>query len=72
MANARGASVERANIGMDMRDPSPDFAKLAQSMGWYAEGPIEDPTEIAPALQRAIRQVKEGRPALVDTVTRFR
>jgi acetolactate synthase-1/2/3 large subunit len=72
MARLRGTPVERANIGMDMRGPAPDFARLAQSMGWYAEGPIERPAEVRPALERAIRQVKEGKPALVDTVTRFR
>jgi acetolactate synthase-1/2/3 large subunit len=41
-------------------------------MGWYAEGPIERPDEVGPALRRAIRQVKQGTPALLDTVTRFR
>ena len=40
-------------------------------MGWYAEGPIETPDGIAAALQRAIREVQAGRPALVDTVTRY-
>ena len=72
MARHRKTPLERANIGMDMRGPAPDFAKLAQSMGWYGEGPIEDPSDVGPALRRAIGQVKEGRPALVDTVTRFR
>ena len=52
-------------------DPPPDFAGLARSMGWYAEGPIEKPDNIAAALQRAIREVQAGRPALVDTVTQF-
>ena len=41
-------------------------------MGWYAEGPIEDGREFGPALRRAIRQVKDGQPALIDSVTRFR
>ncbi len=72
MARLRGTPVERASIGMDMRGPAPDFARLAESMGWYAEGPIEDPAAVGPALRRAIRQVKDGRPALLDTVTRFR
>ena len=31
---------------MDMCDPDPDFAKLAQSMGWYGEGPIDDPKKV--------------------------
>jgi thiamine pyrophosphate-dependent acetolactate synthase large subunit-like protein len=72
MARLRGTPVDRANIGMDMRGPSPDFAGLARSMGWYAEGPIEDGAALGAALRRAIAQVKEGKPALVDAVTRFR
>src|SRR5438105_4889864 len=72
MARLRGTPLERANIGMDMRGPAPDFAGLARSMGWYAEGPIEHGGELGPALRRAIAQVKEGTPALVDSITRFR
>jgi acetolactate synthase-1/2/3 large subunit len=72
MARVRGTPLERANIGMDMRGPAPDFAGLARSMGWYAEGPIEDGNELGPALRRAIAQVKDGKPALVDSITRFR
>jgi acetolactate synthase I/II/III large subunit len=72
MARVRGTPLERANIGMDMRGPAPDFAGLARAMGWYAEGPIEHGRELGPALRRAIAQVKEGKPALVDAVTRFR
>ncbi len=72
MAKLRGTPVERAHIGMDLSGPDPDFAKLAQSMGWYAEGPIERPAEIAAALKRAIRRVKAGQPALLDTITQKR
>ncbi len=72
MARARGTPIERANIGMDMRGPEPDFAGLARSMGWYAEGPIEQGAALGPALRRAIAQVKDGKPALIDAVTRFR
>ncbi len=72
MAKLRGTPVERANIGMDLDDPAPDFATLARSMGWHAEGPIERPEEIAPALERAIASVKAGQPALLDTITQKR
>jgi thiamine pyrophosphate-dependent acetolactate synthase large subunit-like protein len=72
MAKLRGTPVERAHIGMDMTDPDPDFGKLAQSMGWYGEGPIDDPKKIAAALKRAIAKVKAGRPALVDVLTQKR
>ncbi len=72
MAKLRGTPVERAHIGMDMDDPAPDFASMARSMGWYAEGPIDDPGKIAGALERAIAKVKAGQPALLDTITQRR
>ncbi len=72
MAKLRGTPVERAHIGMDMEDPAPDFAGLARSMGWYAEGPIDKPGDVAGALQRAIAKVKAGQPALIDTITQKR
>jgi acetolactate synthase-1/2/3 large subunit len=72
MAKLRGTPVERAHIGMDMSDPDPDFASMAKSMGWYAEGPIDKPKDIAAALKRAIAKVKTGTPALLDTITQKR
>lgn len=72
-AKQRGNPVERAAIGMEIDHPPPDFAKLAQSFGWYAEGPIENANEVGPALRRAIQAIREqGKPALIDTVTQFR
>jgi acetolactate synthase-1/2/3 large subunit len=72
IAEHRGTPVERAHIGQDIAGPEPDFAKLAQSCGWYAEGPIARPGDIAEALRRAITKVKAGQPALVDTVLQMR
>lgn len=72
MAKLRGTPLERAHMGMDLTKPEVDFAGLARSMGWHAEGPIEDPNHVGAALRRAIKQVKAGRPALVDTVTQVR
>src|SRR5258708_26722944 len=72
MAKLRGTPVSRAHIGMDASDPDPDFGKLAQSMGWYGEGPIDDPRKVAAALKRAIAKVKSGQPALLDTITQKR
>ncbi len=72
MARQRGTPVDRAYIGMDLDDPPPDFAALARSMGWHAEGPIAQPGDLAGALQRAIAEVKTGRPALVDVITQKR
>jgi acetolactate synthase-1/2/3 large subunit len=72
MANRHNRGIDRAHIGTTFEDPAVDFAKLAQGLGVYAEGPITDPNEIAPALKRAIAAVKRGEPALVDVVTQPR
>jgi len=72
MCNARNRSVERGSLGSQITDPNIDYAKMAQSMGIYAEGPIERPADLGPALKRAIAVVKRGEPALVDVVTQVR
>ena len=55
-----------ANFFMD------NMPAYAIGMADAYEGPIEDPKEVRPALLRALEQVKQGRPALVDTITRHR
>jgi acetolactate synthase I/II/III large subunit len=72
MCNARNRSVDRGAIGSQITDPNIDYAKLASSMGVYAEGPIENPADLGPALKRAIAVVKRGEPAVVDVVTQVR
>jgi thiamine pyrophosphate-dependent acetolactate synthase large subunit-like protein len=72
MCNARNRGVDRGMIGSELTDPNIDYAKLAQSMGVYAEGPITNPNDLGPALARAIAVVKRGEPALVDVVTQVR
>ena len=69
MANRHNRGITRAGIGTTLQDPNIDFAKVAQGMGVYAEGPISDPKELGPALRRAIEVVKRGEPALIDAVT---
>jgi acetolactate synthase-1/2/3 large subunit len=73
VARHRGTPVENARVGQEIDDPAPDFAMLAKSFGWYAEGPIADPDAAGPAIKRALAHVKEKRmPALVDTIVRRR
>jgi acetolactate synthase I/II/III large subunit len=72
MAKLRGTDEAKAHIGMDLFGPAPDFAALARSMGCYGEGPIDQPRDIRPALERALAEVKKGRLALVDTITQHR
>jgi acetolactate synthase-1/2/3 large subunit len=46
-----------------------DYATVARGMGAHGEGPIVDPSDLAPALKRALAAVKRGQPAVVDVVT---
>jgi acetolactate synthase-1/2/3 large subunit len=72
MCSARDRGIDRGYLGSELSSPNIDYAKLAQSMGVYAEGPIENPTDLAPAIRRALAVVKKGEPALVDVVTQVR
>jgi len=69
IAKFRRRPVENAGIGTHVDDPSVNFAKMAESFGVHAEGPIEGPADLRPALRRAFKVVKEKKlPALVDVV----
>ena len=73
MAKQRGTDEKLAHVGMEIDNPPPDFATIAKGMGCYGEGPIFNGDQVGPALKRAIEFIKkEGKPALVDTVTQFR
>ena len=72
MANRRNRGIDRGEIGSMLTDPNIDYAKLAQGLGVYAEGPISDPKDLGPAIARALAVVKRGEPALVDVVTQAR
>jgi len=67
IAIARGRPPENKVVGMRMEKPPVDFANLARSFGISGEGPITEPDNIRPALDRALKVIKEEkRPALVD------
>jgi acetolactate synthase-1/2/3 large subunit len=75
MANRRQRGMELAAAGLpgaSIKDPDIDFAQLARSMGAYAEGPISNPNDLRPALQRAVARVEKGEVALIDTITQAR
>jgi thiamine pyrophosphate-dependent acetolactate synthase large subunit-like protein len=73
VAAHRGRPLEHAPVGTRIENPPVDFAKLAQSMGAYGEGPILRGKDIEPAVRRALQIVKtEKRPALVDVFVQNR
>jgi len=72
MAGVRNRGTDRMSIGTTLKNPEIDYAKMAQAYGMYAEGPISDPKDLAPAYKRALEHVKRGEPALVDVLTQPR
>jgi thiamine pyrophosphate-dependent acetolactate synthase large subunit-like protein len=72
MANRRDRVLNDGPIGTQIIGPNIDYARLAQSMGMFAVGPIENPADLGPALARAVAVVKAGEPALVDVVSQPR
>jgi thiamine pyrophosphate-dependent acetolactate synthase large subunit-like protein len=72
MANRHQRGIAAAGIGTTIENPNIDFAGLARSLGMYAEGPVTDPGDLAPAIRKALDVVKRGEPALVDVVSQPR
>jgi acetolactate synthase-1/2/3 large subunit len=50
-------------------DISGNYADFAKALGGYGER-ITEPDEIIPAIKRGIEQTKEGRPVLLEFITR--
>jgi thiamine pyrophosphate-dependent acetolactate synthase large subunit-like protein len=72
VAGRRGRGTDNIHIGNVISDPNPDYAKIAQGYGVYAEGPISDPKDLAPSFERALARVRAGEPALVDVISQPR
>jgi len=69
-AKSRNRTTENKGIGTRMENPEVDFAGLARDFGLFGVGPIEKPSELRPALEEAIRVVRDKKQAaLVDVVT---
>jgi thiamine pyrophosphate-dependent acetolactate synthase large subunit-like protein len=72
MADRHSRGVANCGTGTTITAPNIDYAKLAQSMGMYGDGPISDPKDLGPAIKRALDVVKRGEPAMLDVVTQPR
>ena len=69
VAKFRKRPVENAGIGTHVDDPAVDYSKMAQSFGVSAEGPVRNPADLRPALERGLKYVKEKQlPYLVDVI----
>lgn len=76
MSNFRNRTVNRGGdlgaVGTSIMNPDIEYHKLAESMGWWARGPIKDPKDLGPALKAAVAAVKSGQPALLNVWTQPR
>ena len=70
VALTRERPVENKGVGIRIERPNVDFAAMARSYGVHGEGPITTAADLRPALERAMAVVLDGKPALVDVVTR--
>lgn len=59
-------------VGTSIQNPDIEYHKLAESMGWWAKGPIKDPAQLGPALAEAVKVVQAGQPALLNVWTQPR
>jgi thiamine pyrophosphate-dependent acetolactate synthase large subunit-like protein len=59
-------------IGTSIENPDIEYHKLAESMGWWAKGPIKDPDQLGAVIKEAVAVVKSGQPALVNVWTQPR
>ncbi|MFC1992086.1 thiamine pyrophosphate-binding protein [Chloroflexota bacterium] len=70
IASIRGRPVKNKVIATRIEPPSVDFAGLARDFGLHGVGPIENPNDLQPALEEAIKVVKDKKQlALIDVVT---
>jgi acetolactate synthase I/II/III large subunit len=72
MSGRRMRGLDNVHIGTTLSDPDIDFATVAKGLGVCAEGPITDPKQLGPALERALALVRRGEPALLDVITEAR
>jgi acetolactate synthase-1/2/3 large subunit len=72
MAMRRERPVDNKGIGVDLKDPAPDLAAMARALSVEGFGPITEPDELGPTLDRAIEIVRSGQPAVIDVVTQPR
>ncbi len=76
LANFRNRVANLGNdlapLGTGIQNPDIEYHKLAESMGWWAKGPIKDPADLAPAIKEAVAVVKSGQPALLNVWTQPR
>ena len=71
VANERERPVENAWIGQRMANPDINHVTIARGFGAWAIGPVRVPSQLGDALASAVREVENGRVAVVEVRTRL-
>jgi thiamine pyrophosphate-dependent acetolactate synthase large subunit-like protein len=66
VARARERPVENRWVGQQIRDPDPDLAALARSLGLHGFGPVTERSALAGTLEQALAAVRAGEAAVID------
>ena len=64
-----GKHMPIASAKYGTRFLSGNYARVAEGLGGYSER-VEAPDEVVPAIRRALAAMEEGRPALLDVITK--
>jgi thiamine pyrophosphate-dependent acetolactate synthase large subunit-like protein len=72
MARWRQRPIENKGIGIRIEDPAPDIAAIARALSVAGFGPVTEPEQLGPTLDRAIEIVSGGKAAVVDVITQPR
>jgi thiamine pyrophosphate-dependent acetolactate synthase large subunit-like protein len=72
MARWRQRPVENKGIGIRIEEPAPDLAAIARALSVDGFGPIAEPDQLGPTLDKAIEIVQDGKPAVVDVIAQPR
>lgn len=66
IARMRDRPVENRWLGQRIRDPDPDLAALAESLGLSGRGPVSDAAALERVLREALTEVQDGGRVVVD------
>ena len=66
MAVERGRPAENRWIGQHIGDPDIDLAAMARAQGADAIGPVTNPADVLPAIEKGLAAVREGKVCVID------
>ena len=70
VAIARDRPRENKWIGQRIDEPAPDLSGIARNLGCEGAGPVAEISELAPAIEEAMKRVKAGACYVLDVVVR--